>query len=113
MPLSAQQRVTSRGVGGCRGDASPPRFKRRLGGAAALLLTAAKMAAAVSDLLTGWCLFGLALLVRGCSPALRRAPQTFLPLPWASCYSFFGRSLFQCWASRPLSSPLPLSLPRS
>lgn len=80
-PLSARQRVTSRGVGGCRGDASPPRFKHRLRGPAALPLTAAKMAAAASDLLTGWCLFGLALLVRGGSPALRRAPQTSLPSP--------------------------------
>lgn len=98
--------------GGCRGDASPPRFKRRLGGAAALPLTEVKMAAAASDLLTGWCLFGLALLVRGGSPALRRPPHTSPPLPWAGCCSLFSHSLFQCWASRPLSSPVPLGLPR-
>lgn len=30
-----------------------------------MLLTEAKMAAATSELLTGWCLFGLALLVSG------------------------------------------------
>lgn len=39
------------------------------------------MAAAASDLLTGWCLFGLALLVRDGSPALPRPLTHPLPFP--------------------------------
>lgn len=54
-----------------------------------LLLTEAKMAAAASELLTGWCLFGLALLVSGGSAAAgaqpaRAAPIATHPFPAAS-----------------------------
>lgn len=100
-------------------------------GAGMVLLTEAKMAAAVSELLTGWCLFGVALLVRGGCPAAGLGRPRHTPLPLlraggtpafpsgspgrAGCSSFLGPSLFQLRASR-LASSLglcsPPSLPR-
>lgn len=74
------------------------------------------MAAAASELLTGWCLFGLALLVRGGSLGLR-VPPAWLFLGWGllrvrSCpcqalprVGFFLRF---CFLSRCYLSPFPL-----
>lgn len=87
------------------------------------------MAAAASELLTGWCLFGLALLVRGGSPGARPArclPHSHSParpraggIPpfpcgapsWAGCPYFLGPSLFQLRASRLASSFGPCPRP--
>lgn len=136
-PVPGAWRLAPAVVGvGFHGGAAPAPVKNpRLGGEGTLLLTGAKMAAAASELLTGWCLFGLALLVRGGSapgahpcPSLLSFPSVgpagsppSPPLAGAGCSFPLGSpSLFQlsvpAWpppSEACASPPRQPALPRS
>lgn len=106
---------------GRHGDAMPAPLKvPASAGAGMLLLTEAKMAAAVSELLTGWCLFGLALLVSGGCPRHTHLPLSgagstlAFPSPCPGRFSsFLGPSQLARpprWAHAPFSLPQQLLL---